>query len=128
VRQKYRERSDLLLLSATYWALGAKPHEVDRSLVQHEMGHACEWETSMMLRLAPHLVGDYRGAASLPEVDRFRPAHRAWITKDLTEPGHIGLPQAASAEKGETLFRLFADDVTTFLERVIDYSGQGDAS
>jgi creatinine amidohydrolase len=123
VRQKYRQRSDLLLISTTYWSLGAKPHEADRSFVQHDMGHACEWETSMMLRLAPHLVGDYRGAANLPEVDRFRPAHRAWITKDLTEPGHIGHPQAASAEKGEILFRLFADDVTKFLERVVAWDG-----
>src|SRR5947208_12697472 len=49
LRQKYRQRSDLLLLSTTYWTLGAKPQEKDRSFAQHEMGHACEWETSMML-------------------------------------------------------------------------------
>src|SRR5439155_14792198 len=128
VRQTYRQRSDLLLISTTYWSLGAKPHETDRRFVQHDMGHACEWETSMMLRLAPHLVGDYRGAANLPEVDRFRPAHRAWITKDLTEPGHIGHPQAASAEKGEILFRLFADDVTKFLKRVIAWNGKSDTA
>ena len=30
----------------------------------------------------------------------------------------------ASAEKGETLFRLFSDDVVTFLERVIAWDGR----
>src|SRR5207237_4767696 len=58
LRQKYRSRGDLLLLSATYWLLGAQPHKEMSETAQTQMGHACEWETSMMLRLAPHLVRD----------------------------------------------------------------------
>jgi creatinine amidohydrolase len=123
LRQKYRQRRDLLLVSTTYWTLGAQPKKADGSLVQDQMGHACEWETSMMLRLRPELVGEYQGVPGLPEVDRFRPAHRAWITKDLSEPGHIGHPSHASAEKGELLFRLFSDDVRAFLERVVAWDG-----
>jgi creatinine amidohydrolase len=60
-RQRYRTRDDLLLLFATYWSVGGRPREVDPSLTQPEMGHACEWETSMMLRLRPELVGDISG-------------------------------------------------------------------
>ena len=56
-RQRYRERDDLLLLAATYWLLGGKPDQVDPTIVQRQMGHACEWETSMILHLAPNLVG-----------------------------------------------------------------------
>jgi len=123
VRQKYRDRQGLALLSTTYWTLGAKPNEMDKSLVQTRMGHACEWETSMMLRLAPHLVGDYKAAKAVGQYARFEPANRGWITKDRTEPGHIGDPRTASAEKGELLFKLFADDVTNFLQRVIDWDG-----
>jgi len=122
LRQKYRQRMDLTLISTTYWTLGAKPNEVDRSFVQSRMGHACEWETSMMLRLAPHLVGDYKAAKSIPQADPFEPAHRGWITKDRTQPGHIGDPQHATAEKGELLFKLFSDDVAKFLERVIAWN------
>jgi creatinine amidohydrolase len=118
LRQKYRQRNDLLLLSATYWSLGAKPQSIDASFAQSEMGHACEWETSMMLRLRPELVGDYRRAAVVSESKRFEPAYRAWITKDMSEVGHIGQPHLASAEKGETLFRVFSDDVVAFLDRV----------
>jgi creatinine amidohydrolase len=123
LRQKYRQRGDLVLLSTTYWTLGAKPREKDHSFAQDAMGHACEWETSMMLRIRPELVGDFKAVQSISESKRFEPGHRAWITKDLSEPGHIGQSSAASAEKGETLFRLFADDVTAFLERVVAWKG-----
>jgi creatinine amidohydrolase len=127
LRQKYRQRDDLLLLSATYWSLGAKPKSVDGSFAQDEMGHACEWETSMMLRLRPELVGDYRGAKTVSESKRFEPGYRAWTTKDMSQVGHIGQPHLASAEKGEVLLRLFSDDVVAYLERVVAWSG-GDAA
>jgi creatinine amidohydrolase len=118
VRQKHRERNDLVLLAATYWTLGTRPRQVEPSLVQDSMGHACEWETSMMLRLAPHLVGDYAAAPTVAQGNRYEPGHQAWITKDRSELGHIGQPQQATAEKGETLFRLFSEDVVKFLERL----------
>lgn len=118
VRQKYRQRSDLLLLSTTYWTLGARPAETDRSFVQSSMGHACEWETSMMLCLRPELVGDYRGAALVPQPEPYAPANRAWITKDRSEVGHIGDASQATAEKGEKLFQLFTADVIAYLKRI----------
>jgi len=125
LRQKYRQRRDLVLLSTTYWTLGVKPQSVNSSLVQDHMGHACEWETSMMLRIRPELVGDYKAVPAIPQADPFEPAHRGWITKDRSEPGHIGQPQHASAEKGELLFRLFADDVAAYLERIVAWDGSG---
>lgn len=123
-RQRYRHRADLLLLFATYWNLGSVPQQVDSRLHQQQMGHACEWETSMMLRLAPHLVGEVHNLAAVPFGNPFEPAARGWITKDRTVPGHIGEPSAATAEKGETLFRLFSDDLVAFLERVLAWDGQ----
>ncbi len=123
LRQKYRQRADLLLLSTTYWTLGGKPWESDPSLTQRQMGHACEWETSMMLRIRPELVGDLSKVEAVDWGKAFGPAHRAWITKDRTEPGHIGDPRFASAEKGETLFRVFSADVVGLLERVLNWDG-----
>jgi creatinine amidohydrolase len=122
VRQKYRERRDLVLVSTTYWTLGAQPQKADASLVQDHMGHACEWETSMMLRIRPELVGDYKAVLAIRQADAFEPAHRGWITKDRSEPGHIGSPRHASDEKGERLLRMFADDVVAFLERIIAWN------
>jgi len=123
LRQRHRSESGLLLLFATYWLLGGKPHEVNREIKQQRMGHACEWETSMMLRLAPHLVGDLSKVQPVEFGNPFEPASRGWITKDRTEPGHIGDPRFATAEKGETLFSVFADDVVRMLNRVIAWNG-----
>src|SRR5260221_329720 len=50
-RQRHRQRNDLSLIFATYWHLGGKPQFAHKNLRQQEMGHACELETSMILRL-----------------------------------------------------------------------------
>lgn len=123
MRQRYRQRSDLLLLFSTYWTLGGKPYEVNPSIEQRRMGHACEWETSMMLKLAPHLVGDWKNAEPMEFGAAFEPANRGWITKDRTHVGHIGNPRIATAEKGETLFQVFSQDVVNMLERVVRWNG-----
>lgn len=124
LRQKLRSRNDLLLLTATYWTAGGNPNQADASFVQTQMGHACEWETSMILRIRPELVGDYKNAPDVPWGKAFAPASRAWITKDRTETGHIGFPRHASAEKGEILFRVFAEGVVALMERVIAWNGK----
>lgn len=124
VRQRHRQRKDLLLAFGTYWLLGAKPKEVEPSLEQDQMGHACEWETSMILRLRPDLVKPWKGLAPVPIESRFEPAHRAWVTQDRSGPGHIGSPHLASAEKGEALFCIFARDAIRLIERAIDWDGE----
>jgi creatinine amidohydrolase len=114
----------LLLLAATYWLLGGKPDVVDPTISQTQMGHACEWETSMILHLAPNLVGDLSKIEPVSRAMAFEPATQGWITKERTEPGHLGDPRRATALKGQTLFRIFSHDVVTFLERVIDGDGR----
>ena len=123
VRQNNRTRKDLLLLFTTYWSLGTEPWQVAADLHQREMGHACEWETSMILRIAPHLVGDYKSAAVVEPGNPFTPATRGWITKDRSEPGHIGWPQLATAEKGEALLSAFSTDVQSLLQRMLRWDG-----
>jgi creatinine amidohydrolase len=123
VRQRYRQRSDLLLLFATYWNLAPNTHAAVPGLVQRQMAHACEWETSMILRLAPELVGDLSNLAVIQSGSAFDPASRAWTTKDRTLPGHLGDPRAATAEKGEALFQGFTVGAVTLLERVLAWDG-----
>lgn len=119
LRQRHREPG-LLFLCATYWGLGSGPVT---GFAQSEMGHACEWETSMMLRLAPELVGDYRAADPIEPGTAFAPAGRGWITRERSDVGHIGQPQQADPNKGEILFTRFTEDVTAFLQRVIAWDG-----
>ncbi len=122
VRQRHRSRQDLLLLFATYWD-SANPNAGRPDLVQTQMGHACEWETSMIMRIAPQLVKDITTLEEVPFGFAFEPAYRGWITKDRTVPGHIGSPQLASAEKGEYLFQTFTAGVIKFLEQVEGWDG-----
>lgn len=124
LRQRHRKREDVLLVFATYWLLGGKPYEADASIAQKRMGHACEWETSMMLRLAPHLVGDLKKVEPVEFGNPFEPASRGWVTQDRSAAGHIGDPRPATAEKGETIFRTFADDVVQMLQRVVRWDGK----
>lgn len=123
-RQRHRNRNDLLLLSVTYWSLGGRPWEGFTGIEQREMGHACEWETSMMLRIDPRLVNAFESLPPVPFGNPLLPAHRGWITKDRTQPGHIGSPHLASAEKGEHLFATFTTDAIGLLRRMAAWDGR----
>lgn len=123
LRQAYRDRASLLLLAITYWN-SARPTESIEGLSQKEMGHACEWETSMMLALRPELVAsNYRQVVKIPEGIGADPGYRGWVMPDRSEPGHIGDPAAASAEKGHRLFDCFANGIARFLERSLAWDG-----
>ncbi len=123
-RQKHRERKDLLLLSITYWHLEAEPWKADPSIEQRVMGHACEWETSMVLRIRPELVGDLASTDNVPFGNPFEPASRGWIMDDRSEPGHVGDPRSATGEKGEVLFQAFADAAVKMIGRVLAWDGR----
>jgi creatinine amidohydrolase len=124
LRQRYRERTDLLFLFSSYWDL-ANPREAGESFAQNQMGHACEWETSMILRLNPGLVREeVASLAPVPFDYGFEPAYRGWTTKDRTQTGHIGSPQQATAEKGERLFSLFSAGTAAFVESMTKWDGK----
>jgi creatinine amidohydrolase len=124
LRQSHRNRRDVLLTSLTYWD-SAKPAERIAGLVQSEMGHACEWETSMMLSLRPELVvGDLSQVPDVPFGVGAQPGYRGWTMPDRSEPGHIGTPAAASPEKGKALFECFTDGVAGFLQRLVEWDGR----
>ena len=122
LRQKLRDRSDLLLLSTTYWENG-DPNAARDDFVQTQMGHAGEWETSMMLVIRPELVGDHQAVPEVPFGEAFPTATRGWTMPDRSKPGHIGTPAAATAEKGETLITCFTDGVCNLLNRTRDWDG-----
>ena len=78
----------------------------------------------MILHLAPHLVGDISRIEPVPQTHRSSRPRGAGSPGSGAKPGHIGDPRRATAEKGETLFRIFSHDVVTFLERVIAWDGR----
>jgi creatinine amidohydrolase len=126
-RQRHRTRSDMLLLFASYWDF-ARPREGRPDLVQSEVGHACEWETSMMLAIRPDLVRPFTALPDMGVGYSFEPAYRGWITQERRPAGgdaagHLGAPRHATAGKGEYLLDSFAVGVAAFLERVIAWDG-----
>jgi creatinine amidohydrolase len=125
VRQRHRQRDDLLLLFATYWNLSPNAREAHPELRQTQMGHACEWETSMVMCLAPHLVKEPTGVPEVAFGNAFEPASRGWTMRDRSEPGHVGAPATATAEKGEALFECFTRDTVALLRRMIAWDGKG---
>ncbi len=118
LRQELRDRDDIRMYSATYWESGDPPS--DPSFRQTKMAHAGEWETSMILHLHPHLVGDISGLKPMTQEMPCAPAQLAWITKDRSPLGYIGDPAAATAEKGAKLLDHFTSNVATMLKRIID--------
>ncbi len=123
LRQETRGDPTPLLLHATYWALGEPGIPAIGELTQGEMGHACEWETSMMLALRPDLVGEYKKLPTVPFGRPFSPANRAWITRERSQPGYIGSPHMATALKGEHLLATFSRQTVGLVERVIAWDG-----
>jgi creatinine amidohydrolase len=122
VRQRHRDRTDLLLLSATYWDQVKVP-EIRDDLVQDAMGHAGELETSMMLVIRPELVGELK-RDEVPKGESFANATRGWTTKDRSTPGHIGVPAAANPEKGEALFQAFTAGAVKLVREMQNWDGQ----
>lgn len=127
-RQRHRTRTDLLLLFASYWDFGT-PRQTRSDLVQSAVGHACEYETSMMLAIRPDLVRPYESLEARDVGYSFDPAYRGWITQErrpnnADAPGHLGDPRSASAAKGEHLLNCYASGVTAFLQKILTWDGR----
>jgi creatinine amidohydrolase len=93
------------------------------------MGHACEFETAMMLKVDPRLVAMERAVTAYPD-----PGSRYLTTDligsqavrtyhdfhDLSESGTFGDPSLASAEAGERFHAAVVADLVRFIE---DFAG-----
>jgi creatinine amidohydrolase len=94
----YRDRA---LTGASYWELAETELAALAEGPRKDMGHACEFETSMMLALRPELVRReaIRNDPS-PEEPSLRGLFRADDMRQMTDHGCVGYPELASAEKG----------------------------
>jgi creatinine amidohydrolase len=99
----YRERQ---LGAASYWDLAEKELAALAEGSRRTMGHACEFETSMVLALRPELVKRERirddPLASEPAL---RGLYLAEDMKQRTDHGAAGFPERASAAKGKAMLQ-----------------------
>jgi creatinine amidohydrolase len=87
---------------------------------------AGEWETSMILRLAPQLVRDFKSRRTHGTGDRVRTGHARLDHKRTDRGGPSRLSSTKhQPEKGEALLREFSDGLAVLLRRVIAWDGKG---
>jgi creatinine amidohydrolase len=92
---------DRILSAASYWDLAAKELAALAEGPRKSMGHACEFETSMMLALRPDLVRKDQIQNDPPIEDPvLRGLYLAEDMKQRTDHGAVGYPELATAEKG----------------------------
>lgn len=127
VGMEYEGKLDVIALR--YWDLAKQKINELRRSPQGGMGHAGEFETSVMMYLAPELVDKN----SIKECDPM-PAD-PWGVRDLVGgkqylsyssfnniniDGHIGQPHFATQENGERFFHAVVDSLTSFFDYFAD--------
>ena len=105
VRELQLEFPESLLVAGSYWTVAADTTAQTLQGEDKEVGHACEFETSLMLHLRPDLVAaDQRSPAAPPAPGA---VDGLFISRDMrqrTADGYTGRPDLASSETGSQLF------------------------
>jgi creatinine amidohydrolase len=92
---------DRQLTAASYWELAEKELADLAEGPRKNMGHACEFETSMILALRPDLVRREEIRDDPPPAEpELRGLYIAENFKHRTDHGAVGYPERATAEKG----------------------------
>jgi len=103
LQPRYRDR---LVGAASYWELAEKELGELAEGRRKTMGHACEFETSMVLALRPELVRREEIQDDPPvEEAALRGLYTAEDMKQRTDHGAVGYPESASADKGKKLLQ-----------------------
>lgn len=117
LQPRYRDR---LLSGASYWELAEKELAALAEGPRKVMGHACEFETSMVLALRPDLV-------RREEIKDDPPADDAalrglFLMEDFsqrTDHGAVGFPERATAAKGKAMLAAVIERVTEVATAVL---------
>jgi creatinine amidohydrolase len=112
------------IVMATWWRIASAALEKITETGPGGVGHACEFETSLMLHIAPHLVikdwikpSENTPTFSWAEGDMLRGSKASYYRsfKQMTANGVYGDPTFASAEKGKRI----SDAVLTALKQIV---------
>ena len=118
-------RRDSQIVVATWWRVAAEELLALNDSGPGGIGHACEFETSLMLHLAPHLVRTdvIPPRANIPtfdwaEGDLIRGSRAALFRtmKQMTPHGAYGAPSAATAAKGVQISSIVCDALCKILD------------
>lgn len=130
VQMKHREKRDLWLVLASWFQIAAAQIAAIPSLEQKHVTHACELETSMILRLRPELVKMQAAhGANIPFKSKFWSADSSGASRvavartfeQTSRTGALGHPEVATPEKGEELLVTAVREVTAFIREFITW-------
>jgi creatinine amidohydrolase len=120
VREMQPEYPHALLAAGCYWSVA---DEFIRDTLEGEhkyVGHACEFETSMMLHVRPDLVNRDRLAdAGELVTDSLQGVFLSRDMRQRTREGYTGRPDLATAAKGERLFSGIVDRLASLAEQLL---------
>lgn len=114
------ENPTINILMATWWKLVSDALLPLNESGKGGVGHAGEFETSLMLQIAPHLVkldkkesGKHSPTFFWNEGDMLRGAMVSHYrsTKEMTANGVFGNPEYATAEKGKEILKLVVSNL-----------------
>jgi creatinine amidohydrolase len=121
VRQLQPSYPEALLAAGSYWAVADEFIRQSLDGDQKYVGHACEFETSMMLHVRPGLVD----AQKLADAGQLVPDQMdgVFLSRDMRQrtcDGFTGRPDLATAEKGEQLFKGTVDRLVATIEKLLN--------
>ena len=120
LQPRYRNR---LLTAASYWELAEKELAGLADGARKTMGHACEFETSMILAVRPELV---RREEIRDDPPAQEPALRGlFIAEDMrqrTDHGAVGFPEKATPEKGRAFLAAAIDRTIEVVQALLTRS------
>jgi creatinine amidohydrolase len=117
LQPRYRNR---ILTAASYWELADKELAALAQGPRKSMGHACEFETSMVLALRPDLVRREEIKDDPPRDEAtLRGLFIAEDMKQRTDHGAVGYPERASAESGRAFLAAAVQRTTEVVESLL---------
>lgn len=111
---------DTVLAAGSYWSVA---DDFIRQTLQGDhkyVGHACEFETSLMMHVRPELVNrDQLSDAGELIPDQIDGLFLGRDMRQRTRQGYTGRPDLASAETGERLFNGIVDRLVPAIDKLL---------
>lgn len=133
LKSEFEKLTDLYVVYAAYWNLAAEKFNRIRTSPEGGMGHACEMETSILLQQNPSLVDMSKAKQGGPSpqigyrtVDMLKPPPFSLINEfdELSPSGVLGMPELATAEKGEQFLNAAVSAVVALLDEMQSWQFQ----
>jgi len=130
VQLRHKDKPDLWLAFGDWMGIASKQIAELKDLEQKGVSHACELETSMILRLRPELVKmeaargaqiPFESAFYCPDFSRSSRVTVPRSFEQLSKTGAFSHPEKGTAEKGKSLFDVTVGEIVAFVREFAEW-------